>query len=170
MNAKPQLLILALLAAASLAIAGCGTDQNANGSGSYQRLLSETQPVQIVDRAYGSDQNLEYPQWKLIKTQQDLKDLGLSLGSDVNFEQQDMIIQALGKQPTGGYWAHINGVQRLQDTLYVQSTVNRPGEDQAVTQQVTYPYAAVIVPETGAQRLRTSTEEVTGQSRPSGGK
>jgi hypothetical protein len=167
MHLRPIRFAAAMLAMTTLALSACQSDQAGNnGGGSYERLLSETEPVEILDRAYGSDQSLQYPQWKLVKTEEDLKALGLSLNSDVNFDEQDMIIQALGKQSTGGYWVRIEGVQQVGETLYVQSTVNRPGENQAVTQQVTHPYAAVVVPETGARRLRTSTEEVTGQSRP----
>jgi len=127
----------------------------------------ETEPVEIVARYHGSSENSAQPGAHLVQSRSELKELGFNLPSDVDLEKQAMIVQTLGKQPTGGYWVRIDGVQKVGDTLHVQSTVNRPAEGQVATQQVTYPYAAVAIPATEATRLRTAPEAVTGQQPPS---
>jgi hypothetical protein len=153
-----------MLMTIGLGLAGCAGngDQPANSAGSFSETLAQTRPVEILDRASGSDQNLAQPDWRLIKTEAELKKLGFSPDGQIDFANQDMIILALGEQNTGGHQARITGVQQVGQTLYAQARIQRPGENQAVTQQITYPYTAVIVPETNATRLSGSTE--SGQS------
>jgi hypothetical protein len=161
---------LACLLVASLALMGCETgDQPADRPGSYSEMLAQTEPVPILDSEHGNAEALAEPGWHLVKNEAGLEELGFEPEIEVDLQQQDLIVQALGEQNTGGYWNRIQSVQRRGDTLFVQSLVNHPGDDEMTTQQITYPYSAVLVPETGATRLRTNWRELTGQQPPRAG-
>lgn len=151
-------------------LAGCGNGHKSAGVGpSAQPTVTVSEPVEIIAQAQGNDAALARGTVRLIDSADQLPALGLGglpeLG-DVDFDQQDVVIFALGEQPTGGYWVHITGVQLVSNVLYVQATVNRPGEEDTVTQAVTYPYAAAVIAKTGASRALSDPTEVVGQPLP----
>mgnify|MGYP006299607477 CR=1 FL=1 len=169
MHSRIQMALMGVLAVAMLAAVGC--QGNGDGQpGSRADRLASVQPVEILDRTAGSaGEAIQHPGWKLVKTQEELDELGLELDREVDFDKYDLVVQSLGQRNTGGYWVHIKSVEREGNVLWVRSVVNRPGEGQPTTQQITYPYGAVLIRDTPATRLRTSTESVTGQAPPSAG-
>jgi hypothetical protein len=151
--------ILCLLAALALGLAGCQNPGNggATDGPSPSEVLAQTEPVQIVDQMTGNQSALDEPTVELVKTQQDLQALGLDTPEGVDLAQQDLVIQALGEQNTGGYAVRIDAIQKYGNRLFVQSTVDRPSPDAAVTQQITYPYAAAVIPNTDATSVSVET-------------
>jgi hypothetical protein len=86
---------------------------------------------------------------------------------EVDLDQYDLVLVALGQQPTGGYWVHITGLQRVGDVIYVEGIANAPADDEAVTQAQTYPYAAAVIPKVNAAlALRSSIQSVQSQQPP----
>lgn len=160
---------VAMMGAAMLA--GCNGGQKAGPADQAARATpTVSEPVEILAHAHGNDAALARGTVRLIESADELPALGLGglpegLG-EVNYDGQDVVIFALGEQPTGGYWVQITGVQLVSGVLYVQATVNRPGDDESVTQAVTYPYAAAVISETGAVRALSDPTEVVGQPMP----
>jgi len=168
MAQQAQRLALTILAVLGTAMAGCqsaGTGQ-ADGEGSRRQVLAQTEPVEIRDHLSGGNDALAEPDVRLIKDQAAANELGLDLPRDVDLSEHDLVLHALGKQNTGGYWVHIDAIQQIGDKLFVQSTINRPASDQAVTQQITYPYALAVIPNTDAKRTTLDYTAVTGQAAP----
>ncbi|MEX0746089.1 MAG: protease complex subunit PrcB family protein [Phycisphaeraceae bacterium] len=155
------LLVLALMI-------GCESSETRTprtpAGGSFQGARA----VPIIEQVEGNDAALAEPALTLIQDGSELEELGVSdLDSlNVNFSEHDVIVLALGEQPSGGYWAHITGVQQVGDVLYVEGTANQPGDDQAATQALTYPYTAVVIPKTDAATTLSDVESVRGETRP----
>ncbi|MFA9477260.1 protease complex subunit PrcB family protein [Phycisphaerales bacterium AB-hyl4] len=154
------LLMLALMV-------GCGGNNDRTdipGGEAFQGARA----VPVVEQVHGNDSALDEPTIRLIQDRNALDELGVEELSnlEVNFSEYDVIVFALGEQPSGGYWAHISGVQQVGEVLYVQGTANQPGEDQAATQALTYPFAAVVIPKTDAATTLSDIDSVRGESRP----
>ncbi len=123
------------------------------------------QTVEILRRYNGSDPGLKDTALMLIQSGEELKSLG-SYDLKVqtfDFERESLLLLALGEKPTGGYWARITGVQKEGDLLYVQGLANRPADDQAVPQVLTYPYDAVVVKKYRGASVRSEIESVVGK-------
>ncbi len=108
--------------------------------------------IDHVDR--GDSAALTLPGVRLIKSEEQLRALGSDelLAIAVDFDDSDLVVVSMGEQPTGGYWCDVTAVQQVGNTLWVQATVNRPGEDEVVTQALTYPYCAAVIEKTAATR------------------
>lgn len=153
----------------AVALTGCGSDPEAAGVSQAPRpTATVSEPVEVLAATRGDDAALTRGMVRLIDNAEELADLGLDglTGLDPQFDGQDVVVFALGEQPTGGYWVDITGLQLVSGVLYVQATVNRPGPDEQVTQGVTHPYAAAVIRETGAERALTDPTEVVGQPMP----
>lgn len=123
------------------------------------------QPVQVVRRYNGNDPGLKEPMLLLINASGELEALGsydLAVQS-IDFDHESLVLLALGEKPTGGYWARISGVHAEGDLLYVQGLANRPGDDQAVPQALTYPYDAVVIKKRRGMKVRSEIESVVGK-------
>lgn len=122
--------------------------------------------VPILEQAQGEDDALSEPRIDLIRSEDELAALGadIPLAEGLDFGEQSLVVFALGEQPTGGYWARITGAQLVDRTLWVQAVANAPGEEAMTTQQLTYPYAAAIVPRIDDRvRVESDIRSVTGQ-------
>ncbi|MCC5831302.1 MAG: protease complex subunit PrcB family protein [Phycisphaeraceae bacterium] len=85
----------------------------------------------------------------------------------IDFERQSLIVLAMGEMPSGGHWMRIRSAQYDGSRLFVQFTVNSPGEDEMVTTVLTYPFAAAAIDRLPADTiLRPEADEVRGQSMP----
>ncbi len=58
------------------------------------------------------------------------------------------ILVTYGEKPTGGYVVEIDEVEKRDQTLVVTAEFTEPGEDEIVTQAITYPYDLAVVEET----------------------
>ena len=157
----PLLPTLALLLTAGL-LAGCPAPQQ---TGTVGPDPEQIEPVRIVEQAAGNDSALGDPMVQLVSNQAQLDALGadIPLAGDIDFEQHDLIVAALGQQNTAGYWVKITSAQRVGDTLYVEGVANAPAEDEMAAQQITHPYAAAIVPKTGARIALSDLQSVQGR-------
>ena len=101
----------------------------------------------------------------LVNSAEDLESLGsFDLAKQaINFEYQSLVLLTLGEKSTGGYWARITGIQQEGRLLYVQAVANRPSNDQAVKQELTYPYDAVVIPKIQHVQVRSEVESLIGK-------
>lgn len=156
---------VACAALISALMAGCSQNQSSSALSVVKNHPAS--PVDIVQMISGSNAKLTEPMVKLIHSDAQLKALGVSqedVHLHADFSKEDVVVLALGKRPTGGYWAKITAVQKVgNNTLFAQGIVNRPSSDQAVTQGVTYPYFLAVIPKTGATHIIGDIQSVTGQ-------
>ena len=148
---------------ATVAILGC--------QGGPQKV-EIPQPVSIQARYQGDAPGLKEPTVELIETRKELKALGsdaIAKKADLDFNKQSLVVFALGEKPTGGYWAWIDSLQKEGDTLWVTGRANRPSENQSVSQQITHPYAAVVIPKVDVARVRDDIQSVVAKMPPSMG-
>lgn len=74
------------------------------------------------------------------KVEEASKEAGLT----VLDEENSIILVSLGERPTGGYSVEV-GLEKQQDEILVRAIENKPGEDDVVTQVITYPYVIIKV-------------------------
>jgi len=157
-----RLILLSLAASLGLAAAGCKSDDH----GADADIVGDAfTPLPILAQHYGNDPGLTTSSVKLINSAEELKAMGSEelVNKNIDFKKRSLIVIAVGEQPTGGYWAHVTGVQRHGQMVYVQGVVNRPAADAIVTQALTYAYAAKV---TGV--LSSDIQNVAGQTPPAG--
>ena len=125
-------------------------------------------PIPVLRRRAGSDPGLTEPGVMLIDSQAELDATGSIRAStlEVDFKRESMVILAVGRQPTGGYWARIEGLQQDGRQVYVHGVVNRPTPDQAVSQGFTYPFDAMVVAKLNVDQLYTDISSATGTQSP----
>jgi hypothetical protein len=146
-----------------LVMAGCQRGQTVDVG------MTGTTPLPIEGHYSGNSPALTEPGAWLINSDEQLANLGaqgLTGGDAVDFDTQSLLVVAMGQQPTGGHWAHITAVQAKGEYLFFQGILNRPGADDVVTQALTHPYAAAVLPKVNATRVRNEMEEVEGQTPP----
>ena len=166
---KKQWMAAMTVALATAMSVGCAQEQQAGMDGARPRAAAKAEPVPVLNQVRGSDEALQEPGVRLLTTAAAAEQAGVSHvaeGLGVNWDEQSLVLLTLGQQPTAGYWAQIRGVQQVGDVLYVEGTANRPAEDAALAQVVTYPYAAAVIRNTGATRALISVESVVGQETP----
>jgi hypothetical protein len=64
----------------------------------------------------------------------------------INFDQEMVILVAMGQRPTGGYSISIEGVYDASGRLFAEVRERSPGDSCGTTQAVTAPVDAVRVP------------------------
>ncbi len=110
-----------------------------------QPMTFNTQPVPILQSYAGNDASLPGPDVIVVNSAAQLPEGSELAGQNIDFSRRSLVIVTLGERPTGGYGVRIHGVQRHNNTLYVQGVETQPGSDAVVTQALTHPYAAVEV-------------------------
>jgi len=126
------------------AVAGCETDM----ADEPEVRNAGARAVPILEQHRGQAPELRTMSTRLITSQQELDALNSqTLGQlPVNFQNQSLVVIALGEQPTAGYWVRIDRVTRYPDRLTVEATANRPGADEILAQVITQPFAAAVIP------------------------
>lgn len=121
--------------------------------------------IQIIARHSGNDPGLKQPTVLLVNAVEELESLGsFELAKqEIDFDHHSLVLLTLGENPTGGYWARITGLQQEGRLLYVQALANRPGEDQAVKQELSFPYDAVVIPKIRHADVRSEVESLVGE-------
>jgi len=147
-----------------LALTGCET---APEEMPYQ-TMELAEPVTMSYKVIGGHPALAEPCVALINSQAELDGLGVEgmIGVDVNFNNQQVLIAALGEMPTAGYWIDITAVHQEGDVLQVYGHANRPAGDQMTGQVLTYPYCAVVIDRTGATTVGDQIDSVEGLEPP----
>ena len=153
LNRTWKTLAVAALLGPSLAIVGCKHNDHGHDHDHDHNhdTVALAEPVTILESKSGSSDAFKTIGRMLIKTQADYDALGKpDLHPGIDFEANDLVIVALGEQPTGGYAIEITAIQEEGDTLFVVGSSSEPGEDAVVTQALTYPFAAAVIPNTSA--------------------
>jgi hypothetical protein len=129
---------------------------------------AQMQPLTIEQRFSGEDPGLQEAGVYLFNSREQMEAAGARdmLNRQVDFDAHSLIVLGMGEQSTGGYWAHIEGAQVIDGKLYVQGKANQPGPAEAVTQVVTHPYAAAVVPKIPDMPVVSEVRSVEGQSMP----
>ncbi|NBC10992.1 MAG: protease complex subunit PrcB family protein [Planctomycetes bacterium] len=159
MSSLPRTVGLLALSFALLSLVACG-------SGPKDGDASVAEPIAILAHQHGQQSEVSFPAVKHITSAEQFEDLGLAGAEPAVFDTEDMVLVALGQQNTGGHWVRITGLQRVGDSVYVQATVNRPGEDAATTQALTQPYCIITTPKLGDVELRSDITSVVGMDTP----
>ena len=143
-------LALAALLGPAIVSAGCKSDGDVVAD--PPEMGDVAQPVVIIESASGTSAALTDLGVMLIKTQAEYDALGEPdiFPGEFDFDQYDLVIVALGQQPSGGYSVDITSIQQAGDKLLVNGTTRRPGEDEFVTTALTYPYDAAMIANTSA--------------------
>ena len=142
--------VVVMAALASFALIGCkGTGGSSSGGGDL------AQPVMISERVNGSSAALKSLGTMHIETKADYDALGDAeiFPGGLDFDKYDLVIVALGEQPTGGYSVTIESIQLDGGELAVTGKASAPGPDAVTTQALTYPYSAVTIPNTKADKV-----------------
>ena len=141
----------------AVALVGCG---RVNGL----VMRESVQPLVIHEHVAGDDLKMAEPA-ALVNSREQLDALGhegLSALS-IDFSSQSLLVVTLGQKPTTGWWVRIDSAQLDGPELYFQGVASAPGQAQAVSPKVTYPYAAVVIPKVDGVRLRPEIESVRGK-------
>jgi len=149
-NRKTNFFLIAALA--STALIGCKSDGGSDASTGGGELAK---PVMIGERVNGSSAALKTIGTYHIETEAQYDALGDAdiFPGGLDFGEYDLVIVALGEQPTGGYAVNIESIQLVGGELAVTGKASAPGEDDVVTQALTYPYSAVSIPNTEADEV-----------------
>jgi len=110
--------------------------------------MTGVQPLVIQRQFTGNDAGLTQPDVMLVNSAEELETKGSEdlRSKEIDFSEHSLIVVTMGQRNTGGFWAHIESAQLVGDQLFVQGSVNKPAADAMVTQQITYPYAAAVIP------------------------
>ena len=76
------------------------------------------------------------------------------------YEDQLYILAAYGERPTGGYDVEITEIIEKNEKIEVLAHFTAPGEDEPVTQAITYPYDLVMIEETRMPVSFTTTGDI----------
>ncbi len=157
-------LTVVMVAAILFLVAGCETVPTEMP---YQ-TMDLAEPVSMSYKVIGGHPAIDEPGLTLIGSQAELDVIGVEdlIGVDVNFNNQQVLLAALGEMPTAGYWINITAVHQEGDILQVYGQANRPGADMMAGQVLTYPYCAVVIPRTGATIVRDQIDSVEGLEPP----
>jgi len=129
---------------------------------------STLQPIPILAQHHGDDPALRDPLVRLIQTRRQLEAFHADQleAIDVNFNVHSLLLIAIGERPTSGWWSRVDHVQQIGNHLYFQGVANAPGPGQMVTQILTYPWTAIVIPRVGKVQLHAEIESTRGHPGP----
>lgn len=112
-------------------------------------------PIPILRGTEGSETSLRYMGAWLIQSRADLNTIGSPTLSalDVDFDNESLMLLAMGEQPSAGYRIQITGISKVGDELFVSGIANVPDASMMNAQMLTCPYAAAVIPKTRAKRV-----------------
>lgn len=146
---NPMIKFFVVAALGCSVLIGCKGDGDTPGGGDL------AQPVMIAERVNGNSDALKTIGTLHIETKAQYDALGDAniFPGDLDFDEYDLIIVALGEQPTAGYAVNIESVQLDEGDLAVTGKATAPGGDAITAQVLTYPYSAVSIPNTSASKV-----------------
>ena len=152
---NPMMKLFVVAALASSALIGCKGDGDATDTADAGPALA--QPVTILERVNGSSAVLKAIGKMHIETQAAYDALGDAniFPGEIDFDANDLVIVAWGEKPTGGFGINIESIQLQGGELAVTGKASTPPADAATTQALTYPYSAVLIPNTSADLIVT---------------
>lgn len=142
--------LAATLMCTPLLLTGCagGASSTESEAAAPAPAPAFAEPVTIITKVSGDQLPIESYGLGLLDDDA-LDGLGLraafaDAGVPVDLSVQSVLLLSLGQQSTGGFAADITGLQLKGDELYVQGTAVAPGPNAVTSQQITYPYCAVV--------------------------
>lgn len=85
----------------------------------------------------------------------------------VDFKENNLIIFLMGTKPSGGYFAKIESVAKLQRHLTADNVIQvilcQPPSDEAQIAEVTSPYAVKVIPKTQGQMIWKTRQQQSGK-------
>lgn len=158
---KQTITIVTLLILTVLGCKSAPTDQAA------VNIADATQPVSILRDYHGVDDAFCTVGVQVIDSAAALEESGSTqlCNLEADFDNEIIVVLALGEQPSGGYWTNITAMQ-IGETggLYVQGIANRPAENGAVTLATTYPIHAAVISKIDITSVHPEIDSVVGQS------
>lgn len=150
---NPMMKLFIVAALACSVMVGCKGDGDTSSGGGTDLA----QPVTILERVNGNSAALKTIGKMHIETKAAYDALGDAdiFPGEIDFGKNDLVIVALGEQRTGGYAVNIESIQLQGGELAVTGKATAPGADAIVTQALTYPYSAVLIPNTAADGVVT---------------
>ncbi len=126
-----RLFLVAILAVAVVFAYGCGEAENG------EETVEPVEPIEIKEEEIPE----EIRAW--------IEDSRDQFGGRARVHNGLLyILVTYGEKPTGGYVVEIEDIEKQGDTLVVTAEFTEPGEDDIVTQALTYPYDLAVVEET----------------------
>lgn len=152
----PMMKLFIVAALSCSALVGCKGDGD-TATAPADPVTDLAQPVTILERVTGDSPALKTIGKMHIQTQDQYDALGDAdiFPGKVDFDAVDLVIVALGEQSTGGYAISIESIQLQGGELAVTGKASAPGADAVVTQALTYPYSAVLIANTDADKVVT---------------
>ncbi|MGB0766951.1 MAG: protease complex subunit PrcB family protein [Phycisphaeraceae bacterium] len=137
----------------AVGLTGCQSGSSDDEPEAKKTFLAE--PVAIVEKVDGDSPALKTISWTHVQTQGEYADLGDPniFPGEIDFDTYDLVVVALGEQPTGGYAITIESLQLTGGELAISGKVTTPAPDAAVTQALTYPYSAALIANTQASSV-----------------
>ncbi len=118
-------LLITLLSAAMLFVYGCAEPE-------------ETKEVLTPQKPDEDELPEEIRQW--------VEDSRDEFGGRVRVDNGLLyILVTYGEKPTGGYTVEIEKIEKQGETVKVTANFTEPGEDEVVTQAITYPYDLALL-------------------------
>lgn len=159
--------VLALIAGLSL-LAACQGDQSMNDQPppdpDQPRSQPQSKPLQIIAREVGFSRKVDTAMRAVYGPGQPLPfdDLRTLRGGPT--ADRMVVLWALGPKPNPGYGVTIDRVALAGRTLVVTGRTTEPDPDRMYAQVISYPYAAVAVPEVYFERIRWRDASVDGDA------
>lgn len=75
--------------------------------------------------------------------------LDMFLGQSFEYKGKLYLLVTYGEKPTGGYKVEITDISELDNKLVVTAFFTEPGEDEMVTEALTYPYDMAVIEDPG---------------------
>ena len=125
-----RILVVAILVLSLLFVAGCGDPVKADEP-------DEPEEITLTDELPG-----EVQAW--IDTSQEIFGAQTKLHEEILY-----MLVTYGEKPTGGYVVEITGISEEEDKILVTIHFSEPGEDDMVTQALTYPYDLAMTDDPG---------------------
>ncbi|WP_425446155.1 protease complex subunit PrcB family protein [Dethiothermospora halolimnae] len=131
---KKQIITGVLVLGLSMSIVGCDTDgtDEPNNSGNQQENIEQGEEQEVKYEFVG-----DIPD-NLIETINNIKN---SKGYKVLEEDDDgtIVYIGVGEKPTGGYNIEVEKIDKKNDTINIEVKEISPGQEDMVTQILTYP-------------------------------
>ncbi len=139
---------------AVLTLTGCQAGDASEGD-QPRKLEAIAEPVDLLRRGRGDDPAFAVAETYLYQSAADLPaDVATIHALGVDFETEDLIVVALGEQPTAGFGVTIQQAALEGDALVVYGrSFSAPDGDSVVPQVLTYPYAYAVIPNTDSTRV-----------------
>ncbi len=132
--------------------------------------IEETPQLEImIDLSSGTNGGFEDPTKKVIKTKEEFLQLWADAhrnllpppkAPEVDFEEYQVVIVAMGMRTSGGYSIKINSVNNSKGNLMISVTETSPGKGCMLTEALTFPFQMIQIKKNDGKVFFNVTEKV----------